>query len=111
MADARTMTDDQAAWVREHVLTTTQRIRLDYEHETRRTGVSVLCGVDAHGECDLDRTRTAPMGWVGNQSGYPIREWIGVWLADRTCPWRCGCACHEPARRRGDQLDLFAGVG
>jgi hypothetical protein len=114
------MTEDHAAWVREHVWTDGMR---RVENEIRpgcytrcecQRDVCYQCGRGAHERC-MGKPRTDREGMIADKTGvhpacfaepYNHRTIDGpphptpvaqVWLADRICRWACRCACKPSA--------------
>lgn len=123
------MTEEAAAWVREHVWrdgvptfrpAMADRCRCEW-------GLSPACKHGQHGKCSLAERPVYEWETIvgGRRRGFPepyehpVRVGPGagfrpdlpvyvhtpyVWLADRMCRWMCPCDCHG-----GQQLDLFGG--
>lgn len=122
---------DTALWILDNVLTASAR---------SHPGVPCscllgLCGPCQRGECRRGREHDDCLNLQRPSSWYGIEDtWItdrrgmvtgpSVWLADRTCRYRCPCTCwtepptnplpeRPPARpvpSRPEQLDLFGAV-
>lgn len=113
------MDAEQAAWVRTHVWTRDMRAQYTASpgHVTRcacQYGPSGWCAAGRCANCQrpdpaliawetviCDRTGVTPMHLPGPYEhptpglNGPRRERLAmVWLADRTCRWRCPCSCH-----------------
>lgn len=127
------MTPTAATWVRQHAWTDAVRAEakrpghtiLDPRCQCQRPFTSALCaGGDGCEGCDAMPFWTAETvligsdGWILDRPapGEDQGRWVRLWLADRTCVHRCGCACHghavgaAPEPVAPVQLDLFAGV-
>lgn len=123
MTAAAEMTQDEAAWVREHAWNDFQRRVEAYAPEDvakcpcQMPKLSDECEAGRCGSCN---------GW----DGYPVPEGAIHWpmgtcagfkrcyesmpytaafvqLADRKCRWFCSCSCHEAGHVLRDQLGLF----
>jgi len=124
---ASEMTEDEAAWIREHAWT--NPLRRQYEAHPSYTlrcacqgGPSQWCAAGRHDDCPpsdaqtwwetliCDRTGLSPV-WLDEPYRNPTPGLTGahcqrlamVWLADRECRWACDCPCHrqdppKPAR-------------
>lgn len=124
-ADAGVMDQAAALWVLDNVLT----------HQGGMPGTVCaclygLCGPCSRGECRRGRTNDSCLNirrpsayfgtseaWLTPRAGFAMGP--EVWLADRTCRYRCPCTCSSevlpvvvPAVPAGPpvQLDLFGGV-
>lgn len=92
------MTPEQAAWVREHAWTAEMR--------ANNPAWRAECLCQRSKPCRHDRCRadSGPLHETAICDRTGVRlladaEHTRVWLADRTCRWRCRCRCHIPARR------------
>lgn len=117
------MAEPAALWVLDNVLTYQRGMP-----QTRCACLHGLCGPCGRGECRRGREHDAclnirrPSAWFGTSEtwltprpGYAMGP--KVWLADRTCRYRCPCPCSTerppvPVLEAGPpvQLDLFAGA-
>ena len=91
------MTDDEAQWVRDHVLYSTPPALCACQ-----AGMCAPCELGEHDRCD---TRVCDGGqpliesetWVAGHDrwtdAHPVHRAIydDVWLADRVCQWICPC--------------------
>jgi hypothetical protein len=113
------MSEEAAAWVREHVWTKGMRktfaaVPDHYLKCACQFGTAYWCQNGQHGRCargePLRQWETAVLRYGGTQPAIGVSE---VWLADRVCMWRCKCNCHRQHTRRLDkpvQLELFGSV-
>ena len=116
------MTDDEADWVRQHVLAPLEIPPAWPQCPCQ--GESNACAHGQHDECGHDQW----IAWGGYEhetvigrghAGFPCKGSLGlygtadVYLADRLCRPRCCCPCHQPppeptdAPEHQEQLDLF----
>lgn len=118
------MSEEAAAWVRTYAWTAKMRNTFaDVPGHYLRCGcdggLTGHCEAGRHGKCSAGEARATVEGWITTSSCTVIDPVGGqVWLADRTCRYRCPCVCHDgevpPAPARVDvapddpvQLDLF----
>jgi hypothetical protein len=133
------MPAEAATWVREHAWT--DHLRAHAEACGLDEVLMCACQWGTTDECRAGRCGRCPRrdggrafaeDYISRADGYLARWSVSpfvhavdrptsmeraapVWLADRTCVWRCGCHCHRnaaPAIRQanavaGTQLDLF----
>lgn len=122
------MTDEEAAWIREHVWTqpmrkTHREVPGYYSTCACQYGVTSWCQHGQCGRCHRGAPLPGPAGYVGGPGGqavmvfaepyeHPTPSATGshktsmamFWLADRVCRWVCPCTCH--GREQGALFDL-----
>jgi hypothetical protein len=101
------MTPEQAAWVRDNALTPRIIATSGPLHLCAcQLGQSTWCHNDKHSKCahltnprwyDRGTFETLLQRADGSGVTWPGFVQVDVWLADRTCVWRCSCGCHAPA--------------
>lgn len=104
------MTPEQAAWVRENVLSRHMRDSFDPRCACQK-GLSAPCRRGDHDQCAHHKhaayyargeaethLQRGSSSWSVCWPGFIS---VDIWLADRVCAWRCPCAaCHpHPAVR------------
>jgi hypothetical protein len=121
------MSEEAAAWVRTYAWTAKMRkmfaeVPGHYLKCGCEGGLTGHCDAGRHQKCSAGEARVTVEGWITTSSSTVLDSVGGqVWLADRTCRYRCPCDCHDgkvpplPAPAREDvapdayvQLDLFA---
>lgn len=113
---AKPMSEETAAWVREHAWTAGMRklfgaVPGHYLKCACQSGIAYRCQEGQHSQCARGESLRQPETAVHLRDG--MRPAIGtsaVWIADRVCVWRCKCDCHEQPVERIDkpvQLELF----
>ncbi|MFF4409746.1 hypothetical protein [Streptomyces sp. NPDC001404] len=118
-----TMSEDPAAWIREHILAPLEIPPAEAECPCQIT--SNACRYDRHNDCGHDQwvawRGTEPETVIGQGFGpFPCKGAFGlnrsnatVYLADRKCHTRCNCHCHQPPPQPStappftEQIDLF----
>lgn len=90
-----------AVWVRAHVWTQAMRNTLGIPVCACEYGMTQHCANGDHHRCHRATPQPFPHTYITDANGcVPLDTTTAqVWLADRTCTWRCPCPCgHEPPK-------------
>lgn len=87
-----------AVWVREHVWTQAMRTAIGIPTCACHWGMTQHCLNGNHDRCHRATPQDFPATYITDANGcVPLDTTTAqVWLADRTCAWRCPCSCGHP---------------